>query len=189
MEEVGQNNGGGNSKEADYLSINISDRELPSHLLTCPDISLHCGEMLVPEIKTADHENSFAEALKKRYSFSMVYALAWALFFQGMFSALYHFCPSRFTFQFDTAFMFVIAGLSVILLHNGIERQPCTTEVEAKSRVEAANLFLFFLVPLLIFNYFGTMYHSEAGLDKKKSKSLSFLFNCMVFHHSIVGWI
>ena len=166
MEEVAQNNGGGNSKEADYLSVNISDRELPSHLLTCPDISLHCGEMLVPEVKPGIHENSFVEALKKRYSFSMGYALAWALFFQGMFSALYHFCPSRFTFQFDTAFMFVIAGLSVILLYNGIERQPCTTEVEAKSRVEAANLFLFFLVPLLIFNYFGTMYHSEAGLIK-----------------------
>lgn len=85
MEEVGQNNGGGNSKEADYLSVNISDRELPSHLLTCPDISLHYGEMLVPEIKTADHENSFAEALKKRYSFSMGYALAWALFFRECF--------------------------------------------------------------------------------------------------------
>ena len=166
MEEVAQNNGGGNSKEADYLSVNISDRELPSHLLTCPDISLHCGEMLVPEVKPGIHESSFVEALKKRYSFSIGYALAWALCFQGMFSALYHFCPSRFTFQFDTAFMFVIAGLSVILLYNGIERQPCTTEVEAKSRVEAANLFLFFLVPLLIFNYFGTMYHSETGLDK-----------------------
>ena len=166
MEEVAQNNGGGNSKEADYLSVNISDRELPSHLLTCPDISLHCGEMLVPEVKPGIHESSFVEALKKRYSFSIGYALAWALCFQGMFSALYHFCPSRFTFQFDTAFMFVIAGLSVILLYNGIERQPCTTEVKAKSRVEAANLFLFFLVPLLIFNYFGTMYHSETGLDK-----------------------
>ena len=166
MEEVAQNNGGGNSKEADYLSVDISDGELPSHLLTCPDISLHCGEMLVPEVKPGIHESSFVEALKKRYSFSIGYALAWALCFQGMFSALYHFCPSRFTFQFDTAFMFVIAGLSVILLYNGIERQPCTTEVEAKSRVEAANLFLFFLVPLLIFNYFGTMYHSEAGLIK-----------------------
>ena len=167
MKEVAQNNGGGNSKEPDYFLVNISDRELPSHLLTCPDISLHCGEMLVPEVKPGIHENSFVEALKKRYSFSMGYALAWALFFQGMFSALYHFCPSRFTFQFDTAFMFVIAGLSVVLLYNGIERQPCTTEVKAKSRVEAATLFLFFLVPLLIFNYFGTMYHSEAGLDKK----------------------
>ena len=167
MEEVAQNNGGGNSKEPDYFLVNISDRELPSHLLTCPDISLHCGEMLVPEVKPGIHESSFVEALKKRYSFSIGYALAWALCFQGMFSALYHFCPSRFTFQFDTAFMFVIAGLSVILLYNGIERQPCTTEVKAKSRVEAANLFLFFLVPLLIFNYFGTMYHSEAGLDKK----------------------
>ena len=167
MEEVAQNNGGGNSKEPDHFLVNISDRELPSHLLTCPDISLHCGEMLVPEVKPGIYENSFVEALKKRYSFSIGYALAWALCFQGMFSALYHFCPSRFTFQFDTAFMFVIAGLSVILLYNGIERQPCTTEVKAKSRVEAANLFLFFLVPLLIFNYFGTMYHSEAGLDKK----------------------
>ena len=148
------------------LASSAKKGELPSHLLTCPDISPHCGEMLVPEVKPGHHENSFVEALKKRYSFSIGYALAWALCLQGMFSALYHFCPSRFTFQFDTAFMFVIAGLSVILLYNGIERQPCTTEVEAKSRVEAANLFLFFLVPLLIFNYFGTMYHSEAGLIK-----------------------
>ena len=184
MEEVAQNNGGGNSKEPDYLSVNISDRELPSHLLTCPDISLHCGEMFVPEVKPGDHENSFVEALKKRYSFSIGYARAWALCFQGMFSALYHFCPSRFTFQFDTAFMFVIAGLSVILLHNGIERQPCTTEVKAKSRVEAANLFLFFLVPLLIFNYFGTMYHSEAGLDKK----FPFFFFLTVWFLIITTW-
>ena len=186
MEEVAQNNGGGNSKEPDYFLVNISDRELPSHLLTCPDISLHCGEMLVPEVKPGIHENSFVEALKKRYSFSMGYALAWALFFQGMFSALYHFCPSRFTFQFDTAFMFVIAGLSVILLYNGIERQPCTAEVKAKSRVEAANLFLFFLVPLLIFNYFGTMYHSEAGLDKKFQ--IPFFFFLIVWFFIIASW-
>lgn len=186
MEEVAQNNGGGNSKEPDYLSVNISDRELPSHLLTCPDISLHCGEMFVPEVKPGDHENSFVEALKKRYSFSIGYALAWALCFQGMFSALYHFCPSRFTFQFDTAFMFVIAGLSVILLYNGIERQPCTTEVKAKSRVEAANLFLFFLVPLLIFNYFGTMYHSETGLDKKLQ--IPFFLSLILWFLIIAVW-
>ena len=186
MEEVAQNNGGGNSKEPDHFLVNISDRELPSHLLTCPDISLHCGEMLVPEVKPGIHESSFVEALKKRYSFSIGYALAWALCFQGMFSALYHFCPSRFTFQFDTAFMFVIAGLSVILLYNGIERQPCTTEVEAKSRVEAANLFLFFLVPLLIFNYFGTMYHSEAGL--KKIFQIPFFLFFIVWFLIIATW-
>ena len=186
MEEVAQNNGGGNSKEPDHFLVNISDRELPSHLLTCPDISLHCGEMLVPEVKPGIHESSFVEALKKRYSFSIGYALAWALCFQGMFSALYHFCPSRFTFQFDTAFMFVIAGLSVILLYNGIERQPCTTEVKAKSRVEAANLFLFFLVPLLIFNYFGTMYHSEAGL--KKIFQIPFFLFFIVWFLIIATW-
>ena len=186
MEEVAQNNGGGNSKEPDHFLVNISDRELPSHLLTCPDISLHCGEMLVPEVKPGIHESSFVEALKKRYSFSIGYALAWALCFQGMFSALYHFCPSRFTFQFDTAFMFVIAGLSVILLYNGIERQPCTTEVKAKRRVEAANLFLFFLVPLLIFNYFGTMYHSEAGL--KKIFQIPFFLFFIVWFLIIATW-
>ena len=186
MEEVAQNNGGGNSKEPDHFLVNISDRELPSHLLTCPDISLHCGEMLVPEVKPGIHESSFVEALKKRYSFSIGYALAWALCFQGMFSALYHFCPSRFTFQFDTAFMFVIAGLSVILLYNGIERQPCTTEVKAKSRVEAANFFLLFLVPLLIFNYFGTMYHSEAGL--KKIFQIPFFLFFIVWFLIIATW-
>ena len=168
------------------LAINVLFME-SEVLAQCKKLASSAKKGELP--RPGHHENSFVEALKKRYSFSIGYALAWALCFQGMFSALYHFCPSRFTFQFDTAFMFVIAGLSVILLYNGIERQPCTTEVEAKSRVEAANLFLFFLVPLLIFNYFGTMYHSEAGLDKKNSKSLSFLFNCMVFHHSIVGWI
>ena len=169
----------GYSKELDYILKVVPDDELPGHLLTCPDISLHLEEMLVPKVNTADLD--LEGALKKKYSFSLGYALAWALCFQGMFSALYHFCPSRFTFQFDTAFMFVIAGLSVIFCYNGIERQPCTTKVEAKRRVGAANLFLFFFVPLLIFNYFGTMYHSEAGLNEKLQIFLFPLFIIWVF--------
>ena len=102
----------------------------------------------------------FAEEHKKKFSFSIGYAFAWALCFEGMFSALYHLCPSKLTFQFDTAFMFVIAGLSVVLLYNGIEQR-------SENPVGAANFFLFFLVPLFIFNYFGTMYHSEAGLTSE----------------------
>ena len=102
----------------------------------------------------------------KKFSFSIPYAFAWALCFEGMFSALYHLCPSKLAFQFDTAFMFVMASLIVMLMYNGIEATPCTEAVHAKRRVGAANFFLFFLVPLFVLNYFGTMYHTEAGLTK-----------------------
>ena len=105
------------------------------------------------------------ESRKKKFTFTIGYAFGWALTFEGLFSALYHLCPSKLTFQFDTAFMFVIASLIVVLLYNGIDRQePGTTNQTAKNQVEAANLFLYFLVPLFIFNYLGTMHHSEAGL-------------------------
>ena len=102
----------------------------------------------------------------KKFSFSIPYAFAWALCFEGMFSALYHLCPSKLAFQFDTAFMFVMASLSVMLMYNGIETTPCTEAVHAKRLVEAATFFLFFLVPIFVLNYFGTVYHSEAGLTK-----------------------
>ena len=93
----------------------------------------------------------------KKFSFSIPYAFAWALCFEGMFSTLYH---------LDTAFMFVMASLSVMLMYNGIETTPCTEAVHAKRLVEAATFFLFFLVPIFVLNYFGTVYHSEAGLTK-----------------------
>ena len=99
--------------------------------------------------------------LPPQYAFSMGYAFAWALFFEGCFSLVYHLCPSKLTFQFDTGFMFVIAGLIVVLLYNGIEMKENSGE---RGLVDAANFFLYFLVPLYIFNYFGTLSHSETGL-------------------------
>ena len=146
-----------------------NNKKLPSHALRCPDISLHLGDKLVPpdDIKPTDGLQILsAEAMMNKFSFSIPYAFAWALCFEGMYSALYHLCPSKLAFQFDTAFMFVMASLSVILIYNGIETTPCTNAVHAKRRVGAANFFLFFLVPLFVLNYFGTMYHSEAGLTK-----------------------
>ena len=147
----------------------IDNEKLPSHALRCPDISLHLGDKLVPPdvINPTDGLQTLsAEAMMNKFSFSIPYAFAWALCFEGMYSALYHLCPSKLAFQFDTAFMFVMASLSVILMYNGIETTPCTRAVHAKRRVGAANFFLFFLVPLFVLNYFGTMYHSEAGLTK-----------------------
>ena len=57
-----------------------------------------------------------ATAMKKRYCFSIGYAFSWGLVFEGLFSMLYHLCPSRFTFQFDSAFLFFVAGLIVLLM-------------------------------------------------------------------------
>ena len=99
--------------------------------------------------------------LPPKHAFSMGYAFAWALFFEGCFSLVYHLCPSKLTFQFDTGFMFVIAGLIVVLLYNGIEMKENSGE---RGFVDAANFFLYFLVPLYIFNYFGTLSHSETEL-------------------------
>ena len=99
--------------------------------------------------------------LPPKHAFSMGYAFAWALFFEGCFSLVYHLCPTKLTFQFDTGFMFVIAGLIVVLLYNGIEMKE---NPRKKGLVDAANFFLYFLVPLYIFNYFGTLSHSETEL-------------------------
>ena len=143
---------------------NNDGERLPIHAVTCPNIAPHFATMSVPQIELS--EEIYAEAHKKKFSFSIGYAFAWALFFEGLFSSLYHLCPSKMTFQFDTAFMFVIAGLIVVLLNNGIKLEECPSKGEAKGpgRVGAANFFLCFVVPLFVFNYFGSLYHSEAGL-------------------------
>ena len=107
-----------------------------------------------------------AAAVKDKYCFSIGYAFSWGLVFEGLFSTLYHFCPSRFTFQFDSAFMFIIAGLIVLLLYNGIEQNCCPSSGNAKHPVGASNFFLFFIVPLFTFNYFGVLFNSDSGLNK-----------------------
>ena len=59
-----------------------------------------------------------SEGNKTEFSFSIGYAFAWALLFEWLFSTLYHLCPSKITFQFDTAFMFVTSGLNVVVMYN-----------------------------------------------------------------------
>ena len=41
-----------------------------------------------------------SEARKEKFTFTIGYAFGWALTFEGFFSALYHLCPSKLTFQF-----------------------------------------------------------------------------------------
>ncbi|XP_068696749.1 uncharacterized protein [Montipora foliosa] len=248
----GQKNGN-NSDNRQSTSFGCNGKQheaLPNHVFICPNITLHLPEGGVPEHKLGYKERKtlMARALKRKYSYSIGYAFAWALLFEGLFSLLYHLCPSRYTFQFDSAFMFVIAGLTVLLVYNGMELSECPVkeqpgeqhpiesdvqrgeqhqvelqsveqhpvkepveelpvgalngeeqaaeqhpgeqhpiesdvqrgeqhQIESQSGkqhpvkepveelpVGALNFFLYIIVPLFIFNYIGTLYHSESGL-------------------------
>lgn len=98
------------------------------------------------------------------YDYSVAYALAWALIFEGLFSATYHLCPSRLTFQFDSAFMFIISGLVVVALYNCRVRSEAVMVMDEKlpkhpsqTTVQAPKYFLFFVAPLLVLNYVGSV--------------------------------
>ena len=54
----------------------------------------------------------------------VLYALGIALAVEGLMSASYHICPNRSNFQFDTAFMYLIAGLGTLRLYQA--RHPDT---------------------------------------------------------------
>ena len=62
--------------------------------------------------------------------------------------------------------MFIIAGLTVVLLYNGIEQNRSPSSGNVKYPVGASNFFLFFIVPLYIFNYLGVLFNSDSGLNK-----------------------
>ena len=101
------------------------------------------------------------------YDYSLSYAFSWALVFEGLFSATYHLCPSRLTFQFDSAFMFIISGLVVVALYNSrvsrflLTGQDETQKPPSETFVQAPKYFLFFVAPLLILNYVGSVMDTE----------------------------
>ncbi|XP_004633362.1 SID1 transmembrane family member 1 isoform X2 [Octodon degus] len=49
--------------------------------------------------------------------FGLFYAMGIALMMEGVLSACYHVCPNYSNFQFDTSFMYVIAGLCMLKLY------------------------------------------------------------------------
>ena len=169
-------------------AANVQGSRLPEHILSCPETNIHHLEGGIPKpenpMETEERKKEenifFAKAMKKRYCFSIGYAFSWGLVFEGLFSTLYHFCPSRFTFQFDSAFMFIIAGLTVLLLYNGIEQNRCPSSGNAKHPVGASNFFLFFIVPLFIFNYFGMLFNSD---------SLNKVMQGFFFAFLIIWWL
>ena len=155
---------------------------LPDHMLICPDISPHLASMSVPNHRATPDDR--AEGQKRQFSFSIGYAFAWALLFEGLFSTLYHLCPSKITFQFDMAFMFVISGLIVVVMYNGIKIN-CQEDGEAGGNVGATNLFLVFIVPLYILNYLGSLNHSSKGLVPTAAWAVPLALWCFI----IVNWV
>lgn len=130
-------------------------------------LSFSFREAIAFETSQSENMYSLQNAGRKRfvpYDYSIAYALSWALVFEGLFSATYHLCPSRLTFQFDSAFMFIISGLVVIALYNCrvrslnyIETQGNTTKPPSETTIQAPKYFLFFVAPLLVFNYVGSI--------------------------------
>ena len=110
---------------------------------------------------TENAECNSTEVHKRKISFSIGYAFSWALLFEGLFSMLYHLCPTKMTFQFDLAFMFVISGLIDVVMYNGIQLNHAG---ETGGHVGASNFYLGFIVPLYILNYIGSLNHSKEGL-------------------------
>ena len=161
--------------------------ELPNHCVKCPCIDAHLANMSVPHFRPANEEETVllnAEAYKRKYNFSIGYSFAWALIFEGCFSMLYHFCPMKLTFQFDSAFMFVISGLIVLSLYNGTSFRECTVHGEVQLQVHSNNFFLFFIVPLYIFNYFGSLY-SLGGSYFSDGMKIAFI-TCLVAYSLVL---
>ena len=156
---------------------------LPNHVLTCSNIAPHLSTMTVPTHEL--NEENYAEAHKRKFSFSIGYAFAWALLFEGLFSMLYHLCPSKMTFQFDAAFMFVISGLIATLIYNGIKFKECQADGKTRGRVGATNFFLGFIVPLYFLNYLGSLNHSEEGLVPTAAWATPLAIWCFM----VVNWV
>ncbi|KAF4804915.1 SID1 transmembrane family member 1 [Turdus rufiventris] len=70
---------------------------------------LHRRAMAMKDIYTMDY------GIPKH--FGLFYAMGIALMMEGVLSACYHVCPNYSNFQFDTSFMYMIAGLCMLKLY------------------------------------------------------------------------
>lgn len=139
-------------------------------------------------LREATNRLNYVDATPKSYS--IAYAFAWALVFEGIFSAFYHLCPSRMTFQFDSAFMFVMCALVVATVFNSqaektqriarsMPEAAHAGSIAVSSPIRASKLFLFFFIPLLLLNYLGSIRDTDGFL----------LFPNWVFYCLTIAWI
>ncbi|KAH0623381.1 hypothetical protein JD844_031654, partial [Phrynosoma platyrhinos] len=75
--------------------------------------------------------------------FGLFYAMGTALMMEGLLSACYHVCPNYTNFQFDTSFMYMIAGLCMLKLYQ--KRHP-DINASAYSAYACLAIVIFFSV-------------------------------------------
>ena len=151
--------------------------------------------------------NAFTE---KTCDYSLAYALGWTLIFQGLFSGIYHLCPTRRAVQFDQSFMFVLSILIVVAVLRGslkiIEYRSSSSKSSSAAtsptsplspqkltkEMRSPKIFLFFLCPLVVFNYVGTLQNEKEIPVYRKvmtpwAKSL-FGFFLFLWIAIVLGW-
>nr|ADG29120.1 systemic RNAi deficient-1 [Siniperca chuatsi] len=81
--------------------------------------------------------------------FGLYYAMGTALMMEGLLSACYHVCPNYTNFQFDTSFMYMIAGLCMLKLYQ--KRHPPDINASAYTAYACLAAVIFFSVLGVVF--------------------------------------
>ncbi|XP_043086317.1 SID1 transmembrane family member 2 isoform X2 [Puntigrus tetrazona] len=87
--------------------------------------------------------------------FGLYYAMGTALMMEGLLSACYHVCPNYTNFQFDTSFMYMIAGLCMLKLYQ--KRHP-DINASAYSAYACLAAVIFFSVLGVVFGKGNTAF-------------------------------
>ncbi|KAM3830698.1 SID1 transmembrane family member 2 isoform 5-T5 [Vipera latastei] len=87
--------------------------------------------------------------------FGLFYAMGTALMMEGLLSACYHVCPNYTNFQFDTSFMYMIAGLCMLKLYQ--KRHP-DINASAYSAYAYLAVIIFFSVVGVVFGKGNTAF-------------------------------
>ena len=118
--------------------------------------------------------------------FGVYYATGMALMAIGAMSAAYHMCPSRRNYQFDTTFMYVLAGLCMYRLLKG--GNPDITPKMHHTMFALATLILLVVI--------GGLYAPEqAGWPIYSTFSLIYLLVCVIlaveiyYRWTIASWL
>ncbi|XP_029027401.1 SID1 transmembrane family member 2 isoform X2 [Betta splendens] len=87
--------------------------------------------------------------------FGLFYAMGTALMMEGLLSACYHVCPNYTNFQFDTSFMYMIAGLCMLKLYQ--KRHP-DINASAYTAYACLAMVIFFSVLGVVFGRGNTAF-------------------------------
>lgn len=126
------------------------------------------------ESKNQQGENKEDNKLLKKFDFALFYALGISLVGEGLFSAIYHVCPTPVNFQFDSSFMFAMCSLSILASYQ---------QGEGWGTVKAARYMLFYYVPLLWFTYLGVI------SDTDETAAVGLWFVVLVWEGGLVWYI